>query len=91
MSHEFNEKNVNKLAGDLAGAAKIDVEDAHRVLKVLGIDNLISFVNTANEVVANDGARRALGISPRQPLTEINLDNLRIGVRGRDSFMDLVA
>ena len=88
---KFSEPEINSLIDEVAAAADVTPEQAASVLKVLHVERLVDIVNATNELYANDGARRALGVKPGAPLEELNLHNVRLGTKGSDSFVDVVA
>lgn len=80
---------IEGLAKGLAQEAKISLDEAHRVLKVLHVDKLEENVQAYHAIMSNEKAVNALGIShshARDALqvastASIKVENLRMAIK----------
>jgi hypothetical protein len=81
--------DISNVAGELAKAADISEDQAHRVLKALHIDKLNENLEAVQEIANNEKAVNALGWSQStaREVSEVltrgsfSLENLRVGIK----------
>ena len=85
------EEHIQSIAGELAAAANITLQQARRVLDLLHLDKLVENISTMKHLLADEQATNALGLSRedvalrRKVVTpsSFKLDNLRVGIKPR--------
>jgi len=85
----ITDRHIRSLSDELAKAAGITSEQAHRVLSVLHIDKLDENLSAMQEIMQNPMAVNALGLSHRDAAerltvanaSSVTLENLRVGVK----------
>jgi len=83
------DRHIQSLSDELAKAAGITPEQAHKVLSLLHIDKLDENFSAMHDILQNKSAVNALGLSHRDATerlkvasaTSVTLANLRVGIK----------
>jgi hypothetical protein len=90
----ISNKDIERLAQELAEHAGLTVPEAMRVLQVLHVDKVCENADALHKVLSNDVTSRALNISEAARIELLHaaspqgftLQNLRVGVRPTGAF-----